>query len=98
MLVAYRKSTGQVIPDFQSSAKAETLISNAVRHGIAEEDIEVRDLTEAEARAAADAHFAAARLAAEAEAEARRLAAIAVAKKLGLTRAEVLALRDLLNE
>lgn len=48
MKVAFKKSTNEPINDFQSLATEEGLISNAIKTGISEKDIEVRELTEEE--------------------------------------------------
>lgn len=97
MLVPFRRTTGAVIPDFQSKASAETLIVNAERAGVPKEDVEIRDIDEAEAKALADAHFAADREQAESARLVRLQASADFQKRMGWTDADVDALRDLLS-
>lgn len=98
MRLAYRKSTNTVINDFQSDATAEGLINNAVTAGIPLADIEVRDVTPDEFMAIEDATNSAARAILRDREAALTLAAKALQTRLGLTNAEVRALRRLLNE
>lgn len=48
MKIAYRKSTGEVINDFQDFATEEGLLKNAEAMGIPKEDVEVREVTNEE--------------------------------------------------
>jgi hypothetical protein len=96
--VAFRRSSGQVIPDFQSAATPEVLKANAVRAGIAASDVEVRDVTAAQFAALSGTWVS--------EAEAREAArrtdlasrAAKLVSRLGLTADDVEALKFLLRE
>lgn len=93
MYIAKIKSTGKWINDFQSNAKAETLIENAVKSGIPKSDIEVLDVSEAEFANIVTLETAAAKLALEQEnaltqTELKNIGQ-AVMTKLALTKAQM---------
>jgi hypothetical protein len=88
-LLAYRKSTGQPLSDFQRSATLAGLTANAVRTGVDLADLDIRTLSDAEYDAAETAFFAAARADADTQVANLRTAAQALRVKMGLTVAEL---------
>jgi hypothetical protein len=92
MLLAYRKSTGEVIPDFQSNATAAGLRANAERAGIESGDMDIRDLGLEQYQAAEDAYYAPFRESEAAATEQAIQAGKSVAERLGLSRDDLLAL------
>jgi hypothetical protein len=72
MYIARQISTKQWINDFQSFAKPETLIANAIAAGYPEGDVEVVDVTPVEYETIKESIIAPLRAVAEAEAELTR--------------------------
>jgi hypothetical protein len=94
-LLAYRRSTGEVINDFQSGATEAGLLGNAERAGIPLDDVEVRGLSLEEWQAEEERVNGPLRDQAATEAAAQISEGRAVAAKLGLSDAEVRALAAL---
>jgi hypothetical protein len=93
MKVAYRKSTKEIINDFQPSVTEETLIKNAISAGIPENDIEIKDVSkkeyEKEHKKILDAGEAQAELERMARAEAHASLVEKLKSVVGLTNAEI---------
>lgn len=94
--IAIRRSTGVVMPDFQSGATADGLRANAQRQGVPLDDLEIRTVSDAEY----EAHVAPLRQeAGQREAERRAdlaKAAVELQARLSLSDADVKVLRHLL--
>ena len=89
MIICIEKKTGKVIPDFQSSATAGTLIKNAVNAGLGKaEDFEEREVTKEEYKSEVDAFQLSMKPQRDAEALDRKTtieSAITKLKAVGLT-------------
>ena len=85
-LLAYH--AGELIPDFQSAAQAETLLLNAERRGLDPAKVEVREVTDEEFAAALKPYQDAAAAAQAAQDAALYAAADAVLEKHGWSREE----------
>ena len=96
MLICKRKSSGEVINDFQTKATKGSLINNAVRAGLGDADeFEEVDVPKAEYEALAEQVNGVAREAgrqAEIDKEAKKTSAKNKLKGLGLTQEEIDAL------
>lgn len=97
MKLAYRRSTGELIPDFQERATEKTLMANAIRRGIPAEDVDVRQVSLADYRRLEAEHYAADRAAEDERQNRLDQAARALQQRMGWTTAEVEALRRLVN-
>lgn len=96
--LAFRKSTGAVIPDFQSKATEEGLTANAVKMGIPVADVEVREISDTEYATLEDQAYTVIRAQAAAADLALRAEGKAIANRLGLSNADLTALKRYLSE
>jgi FMN-dependent NADH-azoreductase len=96
--LAFRKSTGKLIPDFQSRATPEGLLSNAVKEGHPPDDVEVREVSDEEFSRLEEQTFSAIRQQRALEEEKLRELGKTAAAKLGLSTAELRALKRYLEE
>lgn len=97
MKVAFRKSTQEVINDFQTGATDEALISNAIKAGIPQGDIEIRDITEQEFFVLEEETNAAGRIALQEAYEQQKNDAFELQSRLNLSDKDVADLRLLLT-